>query len=669
VTGLANERQRRLVVDSLLIGVAGAVSAELLTYLIHLCQGIFLGDIAGYTAPGLPTEGGVLTQVIGPHGLWLIPLVTTLGGLLSGILIYFVAPDAPGHGTNEVVRAFHRTGGFIRKRIPPLEMIAAPLTIGAGGSTGREGPITLIVGGIGAVYADLRHHSEEERRLLAIVGMGAGLSAIFRTPVGAAIFAIEVLYSDMEFETDALLFAILGSVSAYTVNGILRGAWNPPFVVSPDLGATGTDYLEYAVLGVAGGLVATMLPFFVQSTHRLFHHLSLPIYIKTALGGVIVGLIALVLPQVMGGGYGWMQEAINGQLSFKVLLALVFAKMIATSFTLGSGGPGGDFAPTLFVGAMLGGTMADVFGRPSAAFVVVGMAAVFSGAGRVPIATLFMVTEMTGGYHLLPAAALVVTLSYLVQDTLTSRLKYKTLYGSQIPRRSSRDIDLLEGVLVSDAMTKDFESVPGTMPLKELASLFERTHHHGFPVVDDEGKWTGIVTLGDLHKAILEPTFETQTVADIATMDGLAVAYPDESMSMALWRMGVRRVGRLPVVDRQDNRRLIGLVRREDIIDAYERAIATRKDTSARLRELRETHEGNVRVLEVDVSGQHPLVGKPVRELAALLPRDCILVSIRRDKRVIIPHGDTTIQKGDHLVTLVSVNCEDEARQALTQRD
>ncbi|HVO69443.1 MAG TPA: CBS domain-containing protein, partial [Aggregatilineaceae bacterium] len=250
-----------------------------------------------------------------------------------------------------------------------------------------------------------------------------------------------------------------------------------------------------------------------------------------------------------------------------------------------------------------------------------------------------------------------------------SRLKYKTLYGSQIPRRSSRDIDLLEGVLVGDAMTKDFESIPSTMPLKELAALFERTHHHGFPVVDDQGKLMGMVTLDDLHRAILEPTFETQTVADVATVDGLAVAYPDESMSMALWRMGVRRVGRLPVVDRQDNRRLIGLVRREDIIDAYERAIATRKDTSARLRELRETHEGNVRVLEVDISGQHPLVGKPVREIAAILPRDCILVSIRRDKRVIIPHGDTMIQKGDHLVTLVSVNCEDEARKALTQRD
>jgi CIC family chloride channel protein len=310
-----------------------------------------------------------------------------------------------------------------------------------------------------------------------------------------------------------------------------------------------------------------------------------------------------------------------------------------------------------------------VFGGSSAAFVVVGMAAVFSGAGRVPIATLFMVTEMTGGYHLLPAAALVVTLSYLVQDTLTSHLKYKSLYGSQIPRRSSRDIDLLEGVLVGDAMTKDFESVPSTMSLKELAPLFEQTHHHGFPVVDDQGKLTGMVTLDDLHRAILEPTFETQTVADIATVDGLAVAYPEETMSVALWRMGVRKVGRLPVVDRQDTRRLVGLVRREDIIRAYEQAIATRKDTSARLRELREAYEGNVRVLEVDVSGQHPFVGKLVQEIAATLPRDCILVSIRRDKRVIIPHGDTTIQKGDHLVTLVGANCENEARQALLQRD
>lgn len=663
---LTDERQRRLVLDSLWLGLVGTAAAQVFLFLLEISQEIFLKGIAGYKPPGLPNEGGTLVEVVGSHGLWLIPVVTTLGGLIAGVLVYSIAPEAEGHGTDSAVKAFHRAGGLIRGRVPPLKMVASAITIGSGGAAGREGPTALIAAGIGSLYATIRKRSDDERKLLVMIGMSAGLSAIFRTPIGAAIFAIEVLYSDMEFETGALLYTMLASVVAYTLNGMVDG-WDPLFTVPADLGVSNAaDYLEYAALGIVGGLVAALLPVVFYGARDLFASIPIRPHFKPALGGLVVGLMALELPEVLSGGYGWIQRAMDGQMAFNILLVLIFAKILAMALTVGSGGSGGVFAPSLFVGAMLGGVMARAFDQPPAGFVLVGMAAVFSGAGRVPIATLFMVTEMTGGYRLLAPAALVVTLSYLVQVTVSTRLKYRSLYEAQVPIRPERNVDLLEGILIKDVMETEFDTVSVTMTLPDLTREFERTHHHGFIVVDDEGKLFGVITLGDLEAAMLSEHFETQTVRGIATTDGVAVGYPDEPMSSALWRIGRLHIGRLPVVDRADNRKLVGVIRRQDVVSAYEQAIAHRKDISTRLRELREAYEGRVRVLEVDISRAHPFAGKSVQEVAANLPDNCTLVSIRRDKRVIIPHGSTVIRTGDHLVMLASADCADDVQKALS---
>lgn len=657
---LADERQRRLVLDSLLLGLIGAAAAQLFTFLLEIAHEILLKGLAAYSAPGLPNEGGALVESVGAHGLWLIPVVTTLGGLISGVLVFSLAPEAEGHGTDSAVKAYHRAGGYIRGRVPPLKMIASAITIGSGGTAGREGPTALIAAGVGSIYATVRERSEDERRLLVLIGMAAGLSAIFRTPIGAAIFAIEILYDDMEFEANALLYTLLASVIAYSVNGAIVG-WEPLFDIPANLGIENAlEYVEYAVLGLAGGLIAVIMPVIFYRTRDLFHRIPVPPHVKPAIGGLLVGLMALALPEILAGGYGWIQLAMNGNMALDLMLVLIFAKMIAMSLTVGSGGSGGVFAPSLFVGAMLGGVLAEVFDQSSAAFVLVGMAAVFSGAGRVPIATLFMVTEMTGGYHLLAPAALVVTISYLVQVTFSSKLKYTSLYEAQTPTRRTRDVDLLESVLVQDTMSTSFDAVPPTMPVNVLIEEFERTHHHGFPVVDEAGQLVGVVSLGDLEREMLSGDFEHKTVADIATREGLAVGYPDETVSTALWRMSMRRIGRLPIVARDTQRKLIGVLRRQDIIEAYESAIANRKDISSRLRELRETHEGKVHVLELTIPRNHPMAGRSIQDIGHKLPSNCILVSIRRGNMVIIPHGDTQMQEGDQLIALAGQGCLDE---------
>jgi len=443
---MTRESEPRLLVEAAFLGVVGALAAQIFAWALRLCERIFLVGIAGYHPPGLPAEGGVLKQSIGPHGLWLIPVATTVGGFLTGILVYTFAPEAEGHGTDTVVKAYHRAGGFIRARVAPLKLVASAITIGSGGSAGREGPTALIGAGAASIYATLTHRSDEKRSLLILMGMAAGLSAIFRSPIGAAFFAIEVLYGDMEFESEALLYTMLASVVAYGLNGFFVG-WKPLFLFpAGQKHPNAFGYTWFGILGIAAGLIATFLPVVFYRCRDLFRSLPIPPILNPALGGLGVGLIALAFPQILGGGYGWIQQAIDGELAAKLLLAVLFLKIVSLALTVSSGGSGGIFAPTLYVGAMLGALLASVAHLPSGSFAVVGMLAVFGAAARVPIASLIMVTEMTGGYQLLPAAAFAVLLSYLVQTALSGKLKYHSMYEAQTANRAESPARYVENV-------------------------------------------------------------------------------------------------------------------------------------------------------------------------------------------------------------------------------
>jgi chloride channel protein, CIC family len=449
------------------------------TYLLRGATWLFLGGIAGYRPPGLPSEGNLAQEIVGSHGLWLVPLATTLGGLIVGFLITKVAPETEGHGTDTVVRAFHRASGFLRGRVAPIKVLASAITIGSGGSAGREGPIALTAAGIGSWYAGVTGRSEADRRLLLLTGMAAGLAAIFRSPVGTALFAIEVLYADMEFESGALLYTMLASIVAYAVNGLFVG-WQPLFRITTPLALPSPwSNAWYLVLGVAAGMLAAIVPLVFYRVRDLFRTIPIHPAFRPALGGLAMGLLALAVPQVIGGGYGWMQAAIDGRLALGTLAVLALAKPLALSFTVASGGSGGVFAPTLFVGGMLGGLLAGLAHLPAAPFVVVGMAAVFSGAARVPIATLVMVTEMTGGYTLLVPAALAVVLSYLVQRLLAARLRYRSLYEGQVGSRADSPAHHTEHLRIALRILKDRQVLnPADVGQLDLVSLLRS----GIPV-------------------------------------------------------------------------------------------------------------------------------------------------------------------------------------------
>ncbi len=469
-------RRARLIIDTILLGIVGALGAQLFTLLLKIFQDIFLHSIAGYFPPTLPNDGGTLVQVIGSHGLWLVIPVIVVGGLISGFLIYTFAPEAEGHGTDTAVKSFHRKGGRIRGRVTPLKIIASAITIGSGGAAGREGPTALFSAGFGSIYAKLLHRPDRDRRLLVLIGMAAGLSAIFRSPIGTAIFAVEVLYSEMEFESEALVYTMLASVIAYAVNALFVG-WEPLFQVPSTIEVKSfVDYAWYILLGLTSGVAGTFIPTVFYKTRDMFHKIKIPSQYKPAIGALGVGIMALFLPQVLGGGYGWMQLAIDGRLALSLMLVLTVGKLAAFALTVSSGGSGGVFAPTLFVGAMLGGVLGQIFHQPPAAFAIIGMAAVFGSAARVPIATLLMVTEMTGGYHLLVPAALAVMLGFMIQRYLASllRLKYISLYEAQVRTPATSPAHRTEHLkravrLLSEKRRYD----PKTVAHLDIASLLE----------------------------------------------------------------------------------------------------------------------------------------------------------------------------------------------------
>lgn len=424
----------RMTLLSILLGIIGALAGLVFLWLLSHAQSMLLGGIAHY-APPTVTSG---IPPAPPAILWWIPVVTTLGGLLSGVLVFALAPEAEGHGTDAFIKAYHQDAGFIRGRVPIVKALASAITIGTGGAAGREGPVAQIAAGIASRVSDGLGLSEQERRQLTVVGTAAGLAAIFKSPLGSAFFAVKVLYSGTAFEASVLYFSIIAAAVAYSIIGLFNG-WTPLFILPA--GLTFEHPLElvwFTILGVSVGVVGTLMPAIFYGVRDAFHAIPIPAYLKPALGGFLLGIIAMYLPEILGGGYGWIQLAIDDKLPVILLATLVVGKIIAMALTVGSGGSGGIFAPTLFVGAMLGGILATLFSETGyftsdhAGFVVIGTAALFGCASRAPVASLIMIIEMTGGYELAVPAMITVVVSLFVQRFLTRNARYPSLYEAQV---------------------------------------------------------------------------------------------------------------------------------------------------------------------------------------------------------------------------------------------
>lgn len=578
---------RTIYLFSFFTGIASGLVAIAFYKAIHFLLHFNFEDLAHLH---LLEPGG---KVLNPQDFtqqpsaWLIILLPVMGGLVTGLILQFWTKDVAGGGTEEFLDAFHNQSGTLKRRTAPAKFLASVATLGSGGSGGKEGPMTLIGAAIGSLFGRFVKMGARAQRTLMLSGAAGGLGAIFRAPLGGAITAVEVLYKE-DFESDALIPCIIASVTAYTTFGAFEGyghilkftanAFHSPLEL--------LFYVALALVCTAAGYIFVRVYNFIGN---VFDHLKIPIWAKPTLGGLLVGALGLFFPEVLGNGLGVVQQAIYGTYNvewsqaLKFFLLLAGLKMISTSLTIRSGGSAGVMVPALFIGAMIGGAVGTVFHTlfpglvPSVTpFVVVGMAAFFAAVTNASLGALVMVTELTGGYEMLPPLMLVAVISLIFSHRWS-------IYKNQVANKFFSKAHLwdmnpaiLKNISIADAF-KTFQNraiIDRKMHLCDINKLARKVHDFEFLVQDEKQKLLGILTLHDLE-------FEEEDIDDLSGLDDLLVAEdmihhkitfvtPKDNLLKAMRFLSNTKFSKVPVVDTSaEHNQLKGYITRKDILKFY----------------------------------------------------------------------------------------------------
>lgn len=579
---------------AIVIGVLCGLGAVAFNLLIHAFQQVFWGV----------RETAV--DVLRSQPLWKIALLPGLGGLLVGWIVYHFAKEARGHGVPEVMAAVALRGGVIRARVALAKIVASAITIASGGSAGREGPVIQIGATIGSVVGQLLRMSR--RRLRTVVGCGAagGIAATFNAPIAGALFSVEVILG--EFGVAQFSPIVISSVIATVVARHYLGK-GPVFDVPHYALTSGWELFPYALLGLVCGVVSAAFirllykfeDFFEQRKH-------FPGFLRPMVGGFLVGLIGLALPHVYGDGRSVINLALLGQLSGLLLAVLLAAKMVATSLTLGSGGSGGVFAPSLFLGAMAGGVVGKlaallpgVAPGPCGGYSLVGMGGVVAGATHAPITAILIIFEMTDSYDVILPLMTVCIISTVV----SARLSSESIYTLKLVRRGidlfrGRSLDLLKAHTVESCVRTECERVPPGRPVGEILHAILRSEHTQFYCVAADGTYRGVVTLADARRVFLSREhLENVLLVDDLLRTQAPVCTPSESLSDALHKFAEADLPELPVVENPANRRFLGALNYADVISVYQDEILKLDTAEGLARRVASTRIfGRVRVAE-----------------------------------------------------------------------
>ena len=637
------------LLTAIVVGIGAGLGAVAFRYLIEGVSHLAYGELGG------------MIKSIAPFHLMIIP---ALGGAIIGPLIYRFAREAKGHGVPEIMEAVALRGGRIRPPVVLVKSLASSICIGTGGSVGREGPIAQIGAALGSTVGQWLKLSDDHIRTLVACGAAGGIAATFNAPIAGSIFALEVVLNRINslYFGAVVISAVIADVIAHLFEGDSRALTVPvSFLASP------WELFLYAMLGAVAAVFSVAFTRLLYFTEDLWNKIPVPEYVKPMLGGLLLGVVGIFsfqvdgFPRVFSVGYNTISEVIFGELMFLVVAALLFLKMLATVITLGSGGSGGIFAPSLFMGAMLGSAFGQLANQmlpeitgPSGTYALVGMAAFFSGAAHAPITAILILFEMTGDYNIILPLMLATVVSTLVSRMISE----ESIYTLKLSRRGvqldlgAEDVDVMQGITVGEVMSRNMDLIPATMPFKALMEKFALTHHHGFPVVDEEGDLLGIVTIKDLEDALSAGKMEGITALDIATTKELQIAHPYEPVWMALRRLGDHDIGRLPVMD-EEKKKFVGLISRIEIIRAYNQAILKKAEKQHQSEMIRLEKLDGTSLVEVKIASPSPVIGKRVREID--LPSQSLIVSVRRGRKIRVVNGYTSLQERDQ----VTVFCKE----------
>ncbi|MCA9582254.1 MAG: chloride channel protein [Myxococcales bacterium] len=590
------QRVGRLLLLCVLVGVLVGLAATFFEWLTQLATYGLLDGLAGYRPSSPPGEGRDFGETTQPFRPWVLALLPLLGGGLGALLVMRFAPEAEGHGTDSAIDAFHNRKGEIRFRVPFIKSLASAITLGTGGSAGKEGPIAHIGAGVASATASLLKLSARERRVLMVAGLGAGVGAVFRAPLAGALFAAEVLYREMDLEFEVLVPAVIASIVAYSTFAMAFGA-DHLFVTPPYSFDHPLELLPYLLLALVVAAAAKAHVTVFHATTDLFHRLPIPKVTKPMLGGLGAGLFAFFLPEALGSGYGLVQQALGGHTSVYLLAAVVVGKMVTTSLTVGSGQSGGVFGPSIVIGAAVGGVVGFACHAywpgplpPHGAFVIVGMAGFFAAAANTPLSTVIMVSEMIGSYRLLVPTMWVCVVAFIL-------VRRSTLYRHQLSHRTASPVhldemlgDVLQHLSVRDAL-RDPEHEPTVtvrldLPLREILAHFGQTHHAIFPVVDDTGGLIGVVDDNRLRHALasqlsLDDTLASDLMADAPRLTA------SENLYSAMHKMVESKHDELVVVEEHEPTKVLGTLSRRDLVAAYDHRIRQWGDDGGSLERTR----------------------------------------------------------------------------------
>lgn len=576
-----------------LVGLVGGVGALVFKWLADHVLAVLWPTIVSF-AP--PSAGGEPVSIVahGPIRVWGLIVAPAVGGLLSGLIVYRFAPEAAGHGTDAAIRAYHREGGRIRWQTPLVKLVASSLTLGSGGSAGREGPIAQIGAGFGSLLGTMLRLSDRERSVLLMAGVSAGIGAIFRAPFAGAIFAAEVLYREPDIEPEVLVPALLSSIVSYSVYCAVHGFGHLFTGTEAFAFADPVALLCYGALGLVvafGGIAYITL---LERATAMFRRWRITNYAKPAIGGALVGSIAAAaylvagdtsVLAVMGAGYGTLQRAVSESSAVGPSLAILgfvaVGKMLTTSLTIGSGGSGGVFGPSMVIGGCLGATVGTVFHAwfpgivPDVGpFTIVGMAGFFAGVAKTPISTLLMVGELTGNYALLLPSMFVVCLSMIIVHRWT-------IYSEQVRTRAESPVhrgemlqDVLEDLMVDAIIDGDapVHTVAPSTTLRDVARVLDDTNLRALPIVDSSGQLRGVLGVDTVRAVLAENPARGLVVAEDLLAPNIPVLQIDDSVQRALELFALRHVDVLPVVSGEG--KLVSLLDRQAILGTYRRRLA-----------------------------------------------------------------------------------------------
>jgi H+/Cl- antiporter ClcA len=622
-------------------GLGAIVFYEALTFSTHF----FLGVLAGYRVP-TPVGEGARHASASAARPWALPLVAGIGALLGALVVYRFAPEAEGHGTDAAISAVHHNPRGVRFRAVVVKIVASALTIGSGGSGGREGPTGQISAGFGSLLARVLDLEPADGRIAVATGIGSGIGAIFGAPLGGAVLATEILYRD-DFEPAALLPCFIASAVSYVVFSSVEG-FSPLFgYVSSYHFTDPIQLIWFALIGLLAGLVGLLYAKSFYGMVDLFHRLPWPRWVNPAIGGLLVGSIGIAIPEVLGTGYGWVQDSLgHGLLAIPlwIVLTLPLARIVATALSIGSGGSGGIFGPGMVIGAFLGASVWRLFepvfpsmGHSPAPYVIVGMMSCFGGISRAPLAVMLMVAEMTGSLSIITPAMVAVGISWLIV-----RQGDDTIYRSQLKSRADAPaqrllagLPLLAAIGTARAMASPRLVLTANRDRTDAMDAVDRAGLWGAPVVDGNGRFEGTVS-----RAELAASDARRAVGDLADAGAPTVSL-NSRLDVALESLTEAPMSWIPVLDGE--RRVVGTLAISDVVRAYRSELAA---SAERLSEMG-TMTG---AASVTIGARSPIVGQTLRR--AQLPSGLLITSITRGDQTFVPNGDTEFAAGDHLSVL-----------------